>query len=102
MELLIYRCMTCKSEIEINRDSQTVILIGKPCIKCSSGMLLYDTKIVEDKSTIKYDRETLALIIAYHYKKDISSCGCGWNELGKSHPHHVLDVYEATIEFMEE
>lgn len=49
------------------------------------------------EETIKYDREVLIEILIYHYRKDSSSCGCGWGELGRSHCAHVADVYEACI-----
>jgi hypothetical protein len=49
---------------------------------------------------MKYDRTILIMILVYHYRKtdSISSgCGCGWNELGKSHPDHVADIYEQSV-----
>jgi hypothetical protein len=44
-----------------------------------------------------YDREALATILVYHWRTDMSGCGCGWAELGRSHPEHILDVYEDSI-----
>jgi hypothetical protein len=46
---------------------------------------------------VVYDREILVEILVYHYRTDNSGCGCGWAELGKSHPEHVADVYEASV-----
>lgn len=43
---------------------------------------------------MKFDRDLMIEILTYHYRKDISSCGCGWSELGKSHPEHVVNIYE--------
>lgn len=43
---------------------------------------------------IKYDRNVLVEILVYHWQTNTSGCGCGWAELGKSHPEHVADVYE--------
>lgn len=47
---------------------------------------------------IKYNRRVLVEVLVYHYRKDITSCGCGWNKLGYSHPAHVADVYEQRME----
>lgn len=44
-----------------------------------------------------YNREILVEILVYHYRTNNSGCGCGWAELGKSHPEHVADVYEASV-----
>ena len=44
-----------------------------------------------------YDRDTLVTVLVYHYRKDSESCGCGWAELGRSHPEHVADVYEQSV-----
>jgi hypothetical protein len=51
---------------------------------------------MEEKS-IPYDRDVLGRVLTYHQRKDITSCECGWAELGKSHPEHVVDIYEMTI-----
>jgi hypothetical protein len=45
-----------------------------------------------------YSRQALVEVLVLHYRKtdSISSgCGCGWSELGRSHPQHVAEVYEA-------
>lgn len=47
---------------------------------------------------IPYDREVLLTVITYHYRKDPGSCGCGWSELGMSHPAHIADVYEQSVQ----
>ena len=44
-----------------------------------------------------YDREVLVAVLVYHYRKDHASCGCGWAELGRSHPEHVATVYEESV-----
>lgn len=44
-----------------------------------------------------YNRKVLVEILVYHYRTNSSGCGCGWGELGKSHPEHVADVYEESI-----
>jgi hypothetical protein len=46
---------------------------------------------------MEHDRKTLEEVLVYHYRKDIGVCGCGWKELGKSHPAHVVDIYEMTL-----
>lgn len=43
------------------------------------------------------DREVLFDVLVYHYRTDSSGCGCGWAELGRSHPAHVIDVYVAEM-----
>lgn len=53
--------------------------------------------ICQTQKTTLYDRELLVEILVYHFRKDIQRCGCGWQELGKSHPEHVMAVYEACI-----
>lgn len=52
---------------------------------------------VADQAVIEYDREALVEVLVYHYRKDINSCGCGWAELGRSHPEHVAEVYEESV-----
>lgn len=40
------------------------------------------------------DRRVLVEILVYHYRTNTSGCGCGWAELGHSHPEHVADVIQ--------
>lgn len=42
-------------------------------------------------------KRILEEVLVYHYRADISSCGCGWSELGKSHPRHVVQVFEDSL-----
>lgn len=42
-------------------------------------------------------REMLIEVLIYHWRKDITSCGCGWAVLGRSHPEHVANVYEQSV-----
>lgn len=51
---------------------------------------------------IKYDRSVLVDVLVYHYPNDNRSCGCGWAELGRSHPAHVADVYEESMRARED
>ena len=51
---------------------------------------------------IPYVRSSLVEILVYHYRKNDSSCGCGWAELGHSHPEHVVNVYEMSVGVKEE
>jgi hypothetical protein len=46
---------------------------------------------------IPYEREMLVEILIYHWRTNTSGCGCGWGELGKSHPDHIADVYEDSM-----
>lgn len=46
---------------------------------------------------MEYRRTVLVEILVYHYRADNASCGCGWAELGRSHPEHVADVYEQSV-----
>lgn len=46
---------------------------------------------------MEHNREALIEIITYHYRKTFQYCACGWGELGKSHPEHVVDVYEQVL-----
>lgn len=46
------------------------------------------------RGVIRYDRSVLVQILTYHWATSTSGCGCGWAELGQSHPEHVADVYE--------
>lgn len=43
-----------------------------------------------------YSRKLLVDVLTYHQPTKTSSCVCGWNILGASHPEHVADVYEFT------
>lgn len=45
-----------------------------------------------------YDRAVLVEVLVYHYRKGITGCGCGWAELGRSHPEHVANIYEESIQ----
>lgn len=54
-------------------------------------------KEVGVSDAVPYDREVLVTVLVYHYRNDNSSCGCGWAELGRSHPEHVANVYEQSI-----
>lgn len=47
--------------------------------------------------SVRYDRSVLVEILVYHYRKDITGCGCGWAELGKSWPDHIANVYEECV-----
>lgn len=51
-------------------------------------------KSVDHSERVPYDRAVLTTVLVYHYRKDARFCGCGWGELGRSHPDHVADVYE--------
>jgi hypothetical protein len=46
---------------------------------------------------IQYDRALLVEILVYHYRTNNAGCGCGWHELGKSHPEHIANIYEASV-----
>jgi len=48
-------------------------------------------------AVLPYDRDVLINVLIYHYRRDIKGCGCGWAELGKSHPEHVATVYEESV-----
>ena len=48
-----------------------------------------------------YDHDLLVMILVFHYRRDISGCGCGWSELGASWPEHVADVYEEELRKLE-
>jgi hypothetical protein len=45
----------------------------------------------------KKEHDLLVSVLVYHYRKDPGSCGCGWSELGRSHPEHVVSVYEEAL-----
>jgi hypothetical protein len=47
-----------------------------------------------------YDREVLVSTLVRHWPTKTSGCGCGWAELGRSHPEHVADMYEAAMDFL--
>lgn len=50
---------------------------------------------------MRYDRAILVNVIVYHQATATGGCHCGWAELGRSHPEHVADVYEASIAALE-
>jgi hypothetical protein len=47
------------------------------------------------------EREVLITVITYHYRDNIERCGCGWSDLGRSHPEHVVQVFEESIEALQ-
>ena len=51
----------------------------------------------QSAAPLAYDRDVLLTVLIYHYRKDIGGCGCGYRELGASHPEHVADVYEESV-----
>lgn len=44
----------------------------------------------------EHDHDVLVEVLTYHWRSDsnVKACGCGWAELGRSHPEHVVQVYE--------
>lgn len=48
---------------------------------------------------LKTDEATMILV--NHQRAGIMGCGCGWADLGRSHPRHVLEklieAFEATV-----
>jgi len=50
---------------------------------------------------VGYDRDVMVQVFIYHQRLDIGTCLCGWGaaatELGKSHAHHIADVYEHSM-----
>lgn len=51
---------------------------------------------------MEYNRAILIEVLVYHWATNTSGCGCGWRELGKSHPEHVVNIYEASIKIREQ
>jgi hypothetical protein len=49
------------------------------------------------EAPLTHRRDVLVSTLIYHYRKNSESCGCGWGELGHSHPEHVADVYEMSL-----
>lgn len=48
---------------------------------------------------VKYDRDLLLKVLVYHQHNEDSSCICGWAKLGKSHPEHVVNIYERMMTY---
>lgn len=44
-----------------------------------------------------YLRDVLVEVLVYHQRKNITSCACGWSQLGESHAEHIADVYEQSV-----
>lgn len=42
-------------------------------------------------------RDLLVQTLVYHQATNTSGCHCGWAELGRSHPEHVVGVYEMAL-----
>lgn len=49
-------------------------------------------------TNVPFDRAALVEVLVYHWRTNTSGCGCGWAELGRSHPEHVVDVYVQSME----
>jgi hypothetical protein len=43
------------------------------------------------------ERATLIAVLVHHWPTRTSGCGCGWTQLGASHPEHVADAYEQAL-----
>ncbi len=53
---------------------------------------------MDDKNkTLPFIREVMLNVLVYHQPTNTSGCHCGWAELGRSHPEHVVKVYEMSI-----
>ncbi len=39
----------------------------------------------------------LTHVLVHHQRTDITGCGCGWSELGKSWAEHVARAYEQAL-----
>ncbi|MCW2674817.1 MAG: hypothetical protein JWP14_3406 [Frankiales bacterium] len=50
-----------------------------------------------DRTPLPYDRKVLVEVLVYHWATSTSGCGCGWDELGRSHAEHVANVYETSV-----
>ncbi len=51
----------------------------------------------DQNKSIPFDRKLMIDILVYHWRTNNSGCGCGWAELARSHPEHVVEVYEMSI-----
>lgn len=49
------------------------------------------------KEPLLFDRELMIEVMVYHWPTKNSGCHCGWSELGRSFPEHVVEVYEHRI-----
>jgi hypothetical protein len=48
-----------------------------------------------EQAPVRYDRDVLVEVLVYHWRVGPGKgCGCGWDDLGRSWPEHVADVYE--------
>ncbi len=53
---------------------------------------------MDDKNkTLPFVREVMISVLVYHQPTNTSGCLCGWGELGRSHPEHVVEIYEMSI-----
>lgn len=46
---------------------------------------------------MEFNREIMIEVLVYHWPTKSSGCHCGWAELGKSFPEHVVKVYEDSV-----
>lgn len=44
-----------------------------------------------------HERQLLIAVLVAHQRKDIHGCICGWAKVGRSHPEHVVDCYDAAL-----
>ena len=56
-----------------------------------------ESEEAEMMEKLLHDREVLVNVLIYHWRTNMSGCGCGKGVLGKSHPDHVVQVYEAAL-----
>lgn len=53
---------------------------------------------MDDKNkTLPFVRKVMISVLVYHQPTSTSGCHCGWGELGRSHPEHVVEIYEMSI-----
>lgn len=51
-----------------------------------------------ENGQVAFARERMLDVLVYHQRASSSHCTCGWSVLGQSHPEHVVDVYEQSVE----
>jgi hypothetical protein len=47
---------------------------------------------------MEFNREMMMDVLVYHQRLDVGTCACGWSVIGASHAQHVVEVYELSIE----
>lgn len=96
-----YVCSLCRTSYFACIDELEVFPEEFVCAynECKGKAIMMDEEPADilKKQLLSYNREVLLETLIYHQRRDHKGCICGWSELGKSHPEHIIHIYEEAV-----